>query len=229
MGLIGTLFKNWFGTTQATAGVSGSGEIPHAKHKIPYEVIRVQPTPNPDAFQFTLNMPVIGEGTRTFESPEDAKGDPFAEQLFQLFGVQNVFLKENFVTVTKSPSVGWHTLLERINDIIEEFLVFQQVPDHAKALTPAEDPLADFKKEDFGTMSAEQKGRVIEAILDKAIRPALSNDGGGLDVLGIEGNVVKIHYQGACGSCPSSTTGTLLYIENFLRENVHSDLEVRAN
>ena len=39
--------------------------------------------------------------------------------------------------------------------------------------------------------------------------------------MGIEGSVVKIHYQGACGSCPSSTTGTLSYIENFLKEAVH--------
>ena len=70
---------------------------------------------------------------------------------------------------------------------------------------------------------------MIDELLDVAIRPALANDGGGLDVLGIEGNVVRVHYQGACGSCPSSTTGTLTYIETFLKEALHPDIQVQAS
>ena len=40
-----------------------------------YKIVRVQPTPNPDAFQFILNGKVIGDGTKTFDSPEDAVND----------------------------------------------------------------------------------------------------------------------------------------------------------
>ena len=61
------------------------------------------------------------------------------------------------------------------------------------------------------------------------VRPALAADGGGLIVHSVEGHKVNIHYQGACGSCPSSTTGTLQYIEQFLKEAIHPDVEVQAS
>ena len=89
--------------------------------------------------------------------------------------------------------------------------------------------LETFKKEDFITYDDERQTEVVNALLDVAIRPALANDGGGINILGIEGKQIKIHYQGACGSCPSSTTGTLQYIEQFLKEAISSDLEVQAN
>ena len=88
--------------------------------------------------------------------------------------------------------------------------------------------LDKFHKEDFLNCSEEEKKLIIEAVLDQAIRPALANDGGGIDVLGIEGNVINVHYQGACGTCPSSTTGTLSYIETFLKDTLHHDLTVIA-
>jgi Fe-S cluster biogenesis protein NfuA len=195
-----------------------------------YQVIRVQPTPNPEAFQFIMNRPVIANGTLTFESADDAKGDPLGEALFEIFGVVNVFLKENFVTVTKSNVVGWHTVMETVGETIQEHLKFYEGTKPVQENKPAIDPILEsFKKEEFPGFSDEQKTKVIDALLDAAIRPALSNDGGGIDVVGIEGSVVKIHYQGACGSCPSSTTGTLSYIENFLKEAVHPDLQVQAN
>jgi Fe-S cluster biogenesis protein NfuA len=36
-----------------------------------------------------------------------------------------------------------------------------------------------------------------------------------------------VHYQGACGSCPSSTSGTLSAIENIVR-TIEPELEVVA-
>ncbi len=195
-----------------------------------YEVIRVQPTPNPEAFQFIMNRQVIANGTLTFESVEEAKGDPLGEALFEIFGVVNVFLKENFVTVTKSNVVGWHTVMETVGETIQEHLKFYEGDEPVEKNKSEIDPILEgFNKEEFPGYSDEEKTKVIDALLDAAIRPALSNDGGGIDVIGIEGSVVKIHYQGACGSCPSSTTGTLSYIENFLKEAVHPDLQVQAN
>ena len=195
-----------------------------------FRVLRVQPTPNPDAFQFVMNSPLIASGTKTFDSADEAISDPFAEALFQIFGVENVFLQENYVTVTKSSTTGWHTIFETISKAIENHLTFYEISESAED----EDKkggsiLDDFKKEDFEKCSDAKKALVIDAFLDKAIRPALANDGGGLDVLGIEGNTVKIHYQGACGSCPSSTSGTLQYIENFLKDAIHPSLIVRAS
>jgi Fe-S cluster biogenesis protein NfuA len=58
------------------------------------------------------------------------------------------------------------------------------------------------------------------------VRPALAGDGGGLEVLGMDGYTVKIRYQGACGSCPSSISGTLMAIEGLLKRDIHPALEV---
>ena len=68
----------------------------------------------------------------------------------------------------------------------------------------------------------------INEILDERIRPALAGDGGWLEVLGIKDNTLTIKYQGACGSCPSSISGTLMAIEGMLRQEVDPELEVVA-
>ena len=194
-----------------------------------YRIVRVQPTPNPSAFQFILNGKVIGDGTKTFDSPEDAVNDILAKTLFGIFGVQSIYLKENFVTITKSNTVGWHTLMEKTGHTLEEHLSFYEKgdePEHAEDIHPV---LEAFKKEDFFNYDRDRQTEVVNALLDVSIRPALANDGGGINILAIEGKQIKIHYQGACGSCPSSTTGTLQYIEQFLKEAIHPELEVQAN
>ena len=194
-----------------------------------YRIVRVQPTPNPDAFQFILNGKVIGDGTKTFDSPEDAVNDILAKALFGIFGIQSIYLKENFVTITKSNTVGWHTLMEKTGHTLEEHLSFYEKgdePEHAEDIHPV---LEAFKKEDFFNYDRDRQTEVVNALLDVSIRPALANDGGGINILAIEGKQIKIHYQGACGSCPSSTTGTLQYIEQFLQEAIHPEIEVQAS
>jgi len=194
-----------------------------------FHVLRVQPTPNPNAFQFVINAPIINSATKTFSNADEAKGDSLAEALFQIYGVENIYLKESFVTITKSETVGWHTVFEKIGETIEEKIHHYDALDKKKEASGKPETILDkFHKEDFQNCNLKEKMLIIEAVLDQAIRPALANDGGGIDVLGIEGNVINVHYQGACGTCPSSTTGTLSYIETFLKDTLHSDLTVIA-
>jgi Fe-S cluster biogenesis protein NfuA len=67
----------------------------------------------------------------------------------------------------------------------------------------------------------------INEILDEQVRPYLQGDGGDLYVLGLQGNQLTVHYQGACGSCPSSLSGTLAGIESLVRQ-IEPDIEVIA-
>ena len=64
-------------------------------------------------------------------------------------------------------------------------------------------------------------------LLEEEVRPYLQNDGGDLHVLGLEGNKLSVHYQGACGTCPSSISGTLRGIQNMLR-SIEPDIVVVA-
>ena len=209
-----------------------SGSTSESTKEGQYKVLRIQPTPNPDAFQFILNGKVIDSGTKTFDSPDDVGEDPMAKALFGIFGMQSIFIKENFVTITKSNAVGWHTIMEKIGGAIETHLQHYEKGDEADSRNDDKDVhpvLDDFKKEDFFNYNEDRKTEVINALLDVAIRPALANDGGGINLLSVEDKTIKVHYQGACGSCPSSTTGTLQYIEQFLKEAIHPDVEVQAN
>ncbi len=59
----------------------------------------------------------------------------------------------------------------------------------------------------------------VEKALD-SIRPALQADGGDVQLVGIEGQVVKVRLQGACGSCPMATVTLKQMIEVRLKEMV---------
>ena len=50
----------------------------------------------------------------------------------------------------------------------------------------------------------------------------------GVDLKGLEGNEVQIHYQGACGDCPSSLTGTLQHIDRLIKQQLDADLTVKS-
>ena len=81
--------------------------------------------------------------------------------------------------------------------------------------------MADLSPED------QQRLEKINELLDEQIRPYLQGDGGDLHVLGLDRNRLTVHYQGACGSCPSSLSGTLAGIENLVK-SIEPDIEVIA-
>jgi Fe-S cluster biogenesis protein NfuA len=59
----------------------------------------------------------------------------------------------------------------------------------------------------------------VERTLDE-VRPYLMADGGNVEVVEIDGPIVKVRLQGACGSCPSSTMTLKMGIERKLREAI---------
>ncbi|MGF1540372.1 MAG: NifU family protein [Pleurocapsa sp.] len=65
----------------------------------------------------------------------------------------------------------------------------------------------------------------VETVLDE-LRPYLMADGGNVELVDIEGPIVKLRLQGACGSCPSSTMTLKMGIERRLREKIPEIVEV---
>jgi len=65
----------------------------------------------------------------------------------------------------------------------------------------------------------------VEVVLEE-LRPFLKADGGDVEVVEIDGPVVKVRLQGACGSCPSSTMTLKMGIERKLREAIPEVSEV---
>jgi Fe-S cluster biogenesis protein NfuA len=65
----------------------------------------------------------------------------------------------------------------------------------------------------------------VETVLDE-LRPYLMADGGNVELVGLDGPIVKLRLQGACGSCPSSAMTLRMGIERKLRESIPEIAEV---
>jgi len=176
------------------------------------KVINIEPTPNPDALKFLVNPAILKAGSRSFKDFGAAVGDPLGSALFGLGKVTSVFYMDRFVTVNKEPSAEWSDLIDPICEAIEDL----KLPDDATGEGPRPAPSAD----------ANETLARINSLLDTRIRPGLAGDGGGLEVISFDGQTLEISYHGACGSCPSSTSGTLRYIEGMLQEEVDPAIRV---
>jgi Fe-S cluster biogenesis protein NfuA/rhodanese-related sulfurtransferase len=78
----------------------------------------------------------------------------------------------------------------------------------------------------YAELDTEARAAAIERVLDEKVRAMLASDGGGMEVIGIEDERVLISYQGACGSCGSSTAGTLRFIQMALTNALNHEIEV---
>jgi len=183
------------------------------------KIAEIEPTPNPNAMKFILREPLSWGITHSYENAEQAQGDPLASALFALPHVTNVFYVDRWLTVTQDGTVDWEDLVREV-----------AVPLRAAPAAVDQSAAAVFAaRESFEHLSAEDQQRLddINLVLDQQIRPYLQSDGGDLHVLSLVGNQLVVHYQGACGTCPSSISGTLRSIENQLR-TLEPDLEVMA-
>jgi len=183
------------------------------------KIADIEDTPNPNAKKFVLREPLSWGITRSYENAGQAQGDALASALFAIPHVSNVFYVDRWLTVTQDGQADWDLLLRDIAPLLRAAPA--AADQSAAAVFAARTTVADLSEAD------RQRLDDIELVLDLEIRPYLQGDGGDLHVLGLNGNQLIVHYQGACGTCPSSISGTLQGIENRLR-TLEPDLEVVA-
>ena len=186
------------------------------------KIADIQETPNPNAVKFILKEPVSHGTSHSFKTREDAAGNVLADSIFLVGDVVSVFYMDKMITVEKTDEAEWDELLPEI-----------AVPIRAAETVKATNGAARSAAASVGGAIAaaagdEPKIAQINAILDERIRPYLAGDGGWLEVLSLDDNTLSIRYEGACGSCPSSLTGTLMAIENLIRDEVDPEISVVA-
>lgn len=179
------------------------------------KIAEIERTPNPNAIRFVLKEPISQGVTRSYENAELAAKDPFASQLFKIDHVINVYYVDKYVTITQDGEADWNDLLRKLAPPIREA--------EAIGALESDDEEVHVSKE------AQNDPRLTEInqMLDDQVRPYLLADGGGLKILGLEDNILKVHYQGACGTCPTATTGTLYAIESMVKR-IHPEIEVKS-
>jgi hypothetical protein len=83
-----------------------------------FNVLEVQPTPNPNAMKFVLDAPVTPQPISYFNA--DAAGaHPLAKRLFEIKGVTSLLLLGDFVTINKSPAAGWDDIKRQAKAILK--------------------------------------------------------------------------------------------------------------
>ncbi len=176
--------------------------------------ITVQPTPNPNAMKFVLNVPVKTKDSAVYRQYAECAGNRMAESLLRIESVGEVYFSSNFITVTQNGSGDWDVIEERVKEVIQKEIVSHD-PDAVVSAGGGEPRAA---------LTGELAK--IEMILNATIRPSLQRDGGDLEVLGFEDKVLTIRYEGACGCCPHAAMGTLYAIQNILQDQYDPQIRV---
>ena len=183
------------------------------------KIAEIESTPNPNAMKFILREPLSRGVTCSYENAEQAKDDELARRLFEIPHVSNVFYVDKWITVTQDGGADWKELVRKVAEPT-------RFAASAEAQTEATIAAVSASMANLSPQDQERFNR-ISALLDEKIRPYLKSDGGDLNVIALSGNQLSVHYQGACGSCPSALSGTLNAIVNLVR-TIEPDIEVLA-
>ena len=176
----------------------------------------IQETPNPNAVKFILKEPVSRGSSHSFKTIESAENDKLAKSIFEIGEVVSVFYMDKMITVEKTDDSDW-------DEILPVLAVPIRAAESVAVLSAA---AATVGGAIAAAISDNPKIAEINAILDDRIRPYLASDGGWVEILSLDDNILKIRYEGACGSCPSSLTGTLMAIENMIKDEIDPNIEV---
>ena len=86
---------------------------------MPFDVIDVQATPNPNATKYVLDRPIV-ETPQSFFNSAAAHGNSLASKLFTIQGVTSVLMLGDFVTINKRPDVKWSQITPAVKQALSE-------------------------------------------------------------------------------------------------------------
>ena len=165
-------------------------------------------TPNPQTIKWVLSREIVPAGvTANFKTPVGAEVSPLAARLFEVPGIESVFLASHFVTVTKREELVWTDVAQGVVDGIKAHVASGEAALGTGWAEESESPAGGIEER-------------IKAILENEIRPAVAMDGGDVVFAGFHGGVVEVVLQGSCAGCPSSTATLRFGIEARLRDEI---------
>jgi Fe-S cluster biogenesis protein NfuA len=182
--------------------------------------IQTEATPNPATLKFLPGRDVLVGEPRDFRDAATATASPLAAALFEVSGVNGVFLGSDFISVTKSDAEWSHLKPQILGVIMEHFLAGKPILGDE----PAGDSPGDAE---FFDESDSETVEVIKELIATRVRPAVAMDGGDITFRGFRDGTVFLHMRGACSGCPSSTATLRHGIENLLRHFIPEVQEVR--
>jgi NFU1 iron-sulfur cluster scaffold homolog, mitochondrial len=185
-------------------------------------MIYTESTPNPNTLKFVTNKALLINDAVEFQTEEETTEAPLANALFGFDGVINVFISNNFVTITKSEDSLWHEMMIPIKDFLKKYIEEGKTILTENYVKPSK-TASNVVNEDDSDVEIRIKGA-----LDKYVKPAVEMDGGNISFVKFEDGKLTLQLQGSCSGCPSSTVTLKQGIENLLKRFVPEVQEVVA-
>jgi Fe-S cluster biogenesis protein NfuA len=178
-------------------------------------------TPNPSALKFVVSR-MLTKNAVEFKNIDQTASSPLAKELFKFAYVKEIFIDENYISVTKYEVNNWEEITLELRSFIKQFIenggtVLDE--NFIQAATAEESA----KTQDFDNLDVTSQ-QIIN-ILEEYVKPAVAADGGNIafDSYNETDKTVKVILQGACSGCPSSTFTLKSGIENMLKSMLNDE------
>ena len=196
--------------------------------------IYAESTPNPSVMKFVANKLLVPQAYE-FKNIDDARFAPLAKVLFDFSFVKEVFMDENYISVTKYEIADWNEITMPIREAITGHLADgKEVVTEEATPIPSAKTTSSNEGDNASYENLSDTSQQIIAILDEYVKPAVASDGGNImfESYDESSKVVKVILQGACSGCPSSTftlkNGIETMLKNMLHDKVNEVVAINA-
>ena len=178
-------------------------------------------TPNPSALKFVVSR-MLTKNAIEYKNIDETASSPLAKELFKFPYVKEIFIDENYISVTKYDLNSWDEITLELRTFIKQYIENGGIVLDETVVANAEKQ-EQIKNEAFDKLDVTSQ-QIIN-ILEEYVKPAVAADGGNIafESYNEEDKVVKVILQGACSGCPSSTFTLKSGIENMLKSMLNDE------
>lgn len=177
-------------------------------------------TPNPAVLKFVSNK-LFTKVALECKNIDDTQASPIAKELFHFPYVKEIFIDENYISITKFESYSWDEITSELRTFIKQFI--------ENGGTVIQESLIEKPKKEKQTIThfdaLDTTSQQIVNILEEYVKPAVQADGGNIlfDSYNPDSKQVRVVLQGSCNGCPSSTFTLKNGIENMLKSMLNDN------
>lgn len=199
--------------------IENGGEIlkidENKNKKIPVTVY-AETTPNPSVLKFASNK-LMTKTAVEFKNIDETAASPLAKELFKFPFVKEVFIDENYISVTKFAVTEWDEITLELRTFIKEYIENGGTVIDENAIVKTDNHQ---KQQESYFENLDVTSQQIINIIEEYVKPAVQSDGGNIMFESFDPSEkrVKVVLQGACSGCPSSTFTLKNGIENMLKD-----------
>lgn len=178
-------------------------------------------TPNPAALKFVVSR-MLTKNAIEFKNIDETAASPLAKELFKFPYVKEVFMDENYISVTKYEINDWQEITLELRTFIKQYIENGgTVLDESLIIAHSE--IENNKTQNFDKLDVTSQ-QIIN-ILEEYVKPAVQADGGNIAFESYDEatKTAKVILQGACSGCPSSTFTLKSGIENMLKSMLNDE------